>query len=30
LGMVQKKGLWDRIWRGIFGEEEDDEWEEDE
>jgi protoheme IX farnesyltransferase len=30
LGMVQKKGLWERVWRGIFGEEEFDEWEEDE
>jgi hypothetical protein len=27
---VQKKGLWERVWRGIFGEEEDDEWEDDE
>jgi protoheme IX farnesyltransferase len=30
LGMVHKKGLWERVWRGIFGEDEEDEWEEDE
>lgn len=30
LAMVQKKGLWGRIWRGLFGETElEDEWEED-
>jgi hypothetical protein len=27
---VHKKGLWERVWRGIFGEDEEDEWEEDE
>jgi heme o synthase len=31
LAMVQKKGLWDRVWRGIFGDpESEDLWEEDE
>lgn len=28
LGMVHKKGLWERVWRGMVGEEEDGEWEE--
>jgi protoheme IX farnesyltransferase len=28
LGMVHKKGLWERVWRGIIGEEDLDEWEE--
>ena len=31
LGMAHKKGLWERVWRGIFGEEDlEDEWEDDE
>lgn len=30
LGMMHKKGLWERVWRGIVGEEEFEEWEEDE
>lgn len=30
LGMVHKKGLWERVWRGIVGEEDFEEWEEDE
>ncbi|KAM0716080.1 hypothetical protein Q7P37_008594 [Cladosporium fusiforme] len=29
LGMMHKKGLWERVWRGIVGEEEFEEWEED-
>ena len=27
LAMVEKKGMWQRVWKGIFGDEGDEEWE---